>query len=188
MLRLLAQRAVYKIPGLSADDFPSMTDDQDVKFCNIPGLVIKDLISKTAFAMATDETRKNLNGVLLEVVLDDSNQIWRMVATDGHRLALAKGVTIERCPDLAKGIIIPRKGLSEVKKIIDEHENIGIGLHKNMLIIKTENTILKVSLVDADYPDYKRVIPLEKGIGVVLEKETVFACFKKNECCLIGTL
>ena len=179
IVKVTCQRAVYKIPGLPADDFPNISDDHDVKFCNIPGLVIKDLISKTAFAMATDETRKNLNGVLLEAVLDDSNQIWRMVATDGHRLALAKGTTVERCPDLEKGIIIPRKGLSEVKKIIDEHENIGIGLHKNTLIIKTENTILKVSLVDADYPDYKRVIPLEKGIGVVLEKESFLHALRR---------
>jgi DNA polymerase-3 subunit beta len=172
VVKVTCQRAVYKIPGLPADDFPIMTDDQDVKFCNIPGSIIKDLISKTAFAMATDETRKNLNGVLLEAVMEDASQVWRMVATDGHRLALAKGVTTELCPDLAKGIIIPRKGLAEVKKIIDEHENIGICLHKNMLIIRTENTVLKVSLVDAEYPDYKRVIPLEKGIGVVLEKES----------------
>jgi DNA polymerase-3 subunit beta len=179
VVKVTCQRAVYKIPGLPADDFPIMTDDQDVKYCNIPGSVIKDLISKTAFAMATDEMRKNLNGVLLEAVLDDSNQIWRMVATDGHRLALAKSTTVELCPDLAKGIIIPRKGLSEVKKIIDEHENIGIGLHKNMLIIKTENTILKVSLVDADYPDYKRVIPLEKGVAVVLEKESFLHALRR---------
>jgi DNA polymerase-3 subunit beta len=172
VVKVTCQRAVYKIPGLPADDFPSITDDHDVKFCNIPGSAIKDLISKTAFAMATDEMRKNLNGVLLETVLEGDNQIWRMVATDGHRLALAKGMTVEHCFDFIKGIIIPRKGLAEVKKIIDENENIGIGLHKNMLIIKTENTVLKVSLVDGEYPDYKRVIPLEKGIGVVLEKGT----------------
>jgi DNA polymerase-3 subunit beta len=171
VVKVTCERAVYKIQGLPADDFPSMTDDQEYSFCNIPGSVLKDLISKTSFAMANDETRKNLNGVLLELFLDNERQVWRMVATDGHRLALAKGTTVELCPDLVKGIIIPRKGLSEVKKILDENANIGIGLHKNMLIIKTENTILKVSLVDADYPDYKRVIPLEKGISVKLEKE-----------------
>jgi len=179
VVKITCQRAIYKIPGLPADDFPSMTDDQDVKFSNIQGSVIKDLISKTAFAMATDETRKNLNGVLLETFLDDASQVLRMVATDGHRLALAKGTTSESCPDLEKGIIIPRKGLAEVKKIIDEHENIGLGLYKNMLIIKTENTILKVSLVDADYPDYKRVIPVEKGIGVVLEKESFLHALRR---------
>lgn len=170
-VKVTCQRAVYKIQGLPADDFPSITDDQEYNYCSIPVSVLKDLISKTSFAMANDEMRKNLNGVLLELFSDNKCQGWRMVATDGHRLALAKGTTDEFWPELVKGIIIPRKGLSEVKKILDEAENIGIGLHKNMLLIKTENTILKVSLVDAAYPDYKRVIPTEKGISVKLQKE-----------------
>ena len=87
-------------------------------------MLIKDLINKTAFAMATDETRKNLNGVLLEAGLDGANHLLRMVATDGHRLALAKGVTSESSLKIGKGIIIPRKGLMEVKKIIDENEDV----------------------------------------------------------------
>jgi DNA polymerase-3 subunit beta len=179
VVKLSCQRAVYKIPGLSADDFPNVTDDKDVKFYSIPGTILKELISKTAFAMATDEMRKNLNGVLLEAGSEGTKHLFRMVATDGHRLALAKSETAEFCPEMAKGIIIPRKGLLEVRKIVDENESVGIGIHKNMLIIKTENTILKVSLVDADYPDYKRVIPAEKGIGVVLEKEPFLHALKR---------
>ncbi len=179
VVKISCQRAVYKIPGLPADDFPSITDDKDIKVYNIKGIVLKDLINKTAFAMAMDEMRKNLNGVLLEAGSEGNNSIFRMVATDGHRLALAKGETAEFCEEMAKGIIIPRKGLMEVKKIIDEKESVGLGLHKNMLIVKTENTVLKVSLVDADYPDYKRVIPAEKGTGVVLEKESFIHALRR---------
>lgn len=179
IVKISCQRAVYKIPGLPADDFPSITDDKDAILYNIQGIVLKDLINKTAFAMASDEMRKNLNGVLLEAGSEGVSYFFRMVATDGHRLALAKSETSEFCQEIVKGIIIPRKGLLEVKKIIDENESVGIGLHKNMLIIKTENTVLKVSLVDADYPDYKRVIPSEKGIGVVLEKESFLHALKR---------
>jgi DNA polymerase-3 subunit beta len=171
IVKISAQRAFYKIPGLPADDFPSISDDTDVTLSKIPGNVIKDLINKTSFAMAGDETRKNLNGVLLEEGMDGVNHLLRMVATDGHRLALAKSVTTGHVLKSGKGVIIPRKGLMEIKKIIDENEDIKIGLHKNMLILQTDNTILKVSLVDADYPDYKKVIPAEKGIRVILEKE-----------------
>jgi DNA polymerase-3 subunit beta len=179
VVKVTSQRAVYKIPGLPADDFPSVSDDKDIKFYNIHGNILKDLINKTSFAMATDEMRKNLNGVLLESTSEGSNHLLRMVATDGHRLALAKAETMENCPEMDKGIIIPRKGLMEVKRIIDEHESVGIGINKNMFIVKTENTLLKVSLVDADYPDYKRVIPAEKGIGVVLEKESFLHALKR---------
>jgi DNA polymerase-3 subunit beta len=179
VVKISCQRAVYKIPGLPADDFPSITDDKDVKLYNIQGTVLKDLISTTAFAMATDEMRKNLNGVLLEASSEGANHYFRMVATDGHRLALAKSESAEFCPEIAKGIIIPRKGLLEVKKIIDENDSVGIGLNKNMFIVKTQNTLLKVSLVDAEYPDYKRVIPAEKGIGVILEKESFLHALKR---------
>ncbi|HQI23432.1 MAG TPA: DNA polymerase III subunit beta [Smithella sp.] len=171
LVKISAQRAFYKIPGLPADDFPSIADDQDIPFSKIQGSIIKDLINKTSFAMATDETRKNLNGVLMEAGLDGSNYLLRMVATDGHRLAMARGFTPEPTLKTVKGIIIPRKGLMEIKKIIDENKEVQIGLHKNMFLVKTENTLLKVSLVDADYPDYKKVIPTEKGMSVVLEKD-----------------
>ncbi|HOQ71753.1 MAG: DNA polymerase III subunit beta [Smithellaceae bacterium] len=171
IVKVTCQRATYKIPGLPADDFPSVADSQQVEFFNIPGSVLKELISKTSFAMAFDESRKNLNGVLLETSSDGKNHIWRMVATDGHRLAVARAQTADPCPEMAKGIIIPRKGLMEVKKLTDVHENVSVGIHKNMFVVKTENTILKVNLVDADYPDYKRVIPAEKGVSVTLDKE-----------------
>lgn len=181
VVKISCQRAVYKIPGLPADDFPSITDDTDVKFYDVQGVTFKDLINKTSFAMATDEMRKNLNGVLLEAGAgsEGSNHILRMVATDGHRLALAKGEMVDFYEEITKGVIIPRKGLMEIKKIIDENESVRIGLHKNVLIMKTENTVLKVSLVDADYPDYKRVIPSEKGIAVILEKESFLHALRR---------
>jgi len=129
--------------------------------------------------MAFDESRKNLNGVLLETSSDGTTHVWRMVATDGHRLAVAKVNTPEPCPELSKGIIIPRKGLMEVKKITDVHENVSVGIYKNMFVVKTENTVLKVNLVDAEYPDYKRVIPAEKGVSVTLDKELFLHALKR---------
>jgi DNA polymerase III subunit beta len=179
IVKVTCQRAIYKIPGLPADDFPSVADSQDIECFSIPGSTFKDLINKTAFAMAFDESRKNLNGVLLETSSDGTNHIWRMVATDGHRLAVAKAVTAEPGPEMMKGIIIPRKGLMEIKKLMDIHENVSVGLHKNMFIVKSDNTILKVNLVDADYPDYKRVIPAEKGVGVTLDKESFLHALKR---------
>jgi len=179
IVKVSCQRAVYKIPGLPVDDFPSIAADDDVKLYNISGAVLRNLISKTSFAMATDEMRKNLNGVFLEAAVEGSINLFRMVATDGHRLALGKCEIAEFCQEMSKGVIIPRKGLMEIRKIIDDHEVVEIGLHKNMLIVKTENTILKVSLVDADYPDYKRVIPADKGIGIVLERNSFLHALKR---------
>ncbi len=179
IVKISAQRAFYKIPGLPAEDFPSITDEQDIMLHKLEGNIIKDLINKTSFAMATDETRKNLNGVLLEEGMDGVDHLLRMVATDGHRLALAKSLTPGHFFKAGKGVIIPRKGLMEIKRIIDENEDLKIGMHKNMFILQTKNTILKVSLVDADYPDYKKVIPAEKGISVTLERESFLHALRR---------
>jgi DNA polymerase III subunit beta len=179
IVKISAQRAFYKIPGLPAEDFPNITDEQDIMLHKLEGNIIKDLINKTSFAMATDETRKNLNGVLLEEGMDGVDHLLRMVATDGHRLALAKSLTPGHFFKAGKGVIIPRKGLMEIKRIIDENEDLKIGMHKNMFVLQTKNTILKVSLVDADYPDYKKVIPAEKGISVTLERESFLHALRR---------
>jgi DNA polymerase-3 subunit beta len=179
IVKVTSQRAVYKIPGISSDDFPSVGDIQDFEFFSIPGPALKDLINKTSFAMAFDESRKNLNGVFLETSSDGTHHIWRMAATDSHRLAVAKTETPDPCPELSKGVIIPRKGLTEIKRIADVHENVSIAINKKTLVVKTENTILKVNLVNEEFPDYKRVIPTEKGIEVLLDKETFLHALRR---------
>jgi DNA polymerase III subunit beta len=176
------QKIVYKIPGLSADDFPSVIDDRtDVNFYSMQGQLIEGLIRKTSFAMSGDEMRKNLNGVLLESLDDGGKKILRMIATDGHRLAIANAdMGEESLFKLDKGIIIPRKGLNEIKRLIeDAPEEVFVGIRQGMCIIKTDSTMLRVSLVDAEYPDYRRVIPAEKGIVVQFEKDAILHALRR---------
>lgn len=175
------QKIIYKIPGLPADDFPSVIDDRsEVNFYTIKGQFIEELISKTSFAMSGDEMRKNLNGVLFETI-DEGKNILRMIATDGHRLAVAS-IDIGEAAffKLEKGIIIPRKGLNEIRRLIeDAPEEISVGVRQGMCIIKTDSTMLRVSLVDAEYPDYRRVIPAEKGVAVKFEKDAILHALRR---------
>jgi DNA polymerase-3 subunit beta len=176
------QKIIYKIPGLSADDFPSVIDDRtDVNFYSMQGQFIEGLIRKTSFAMSGDEMRKNLNGVLVETLDDGGKKILRMIATDGHRLAIANAdMGEEALFKLDKGIIIPRKGLNEIKRLIeDAPEEVFVGIRQGMCIVKTDSTMLRVSLVDAEYPDYKRVIPAEKGVVVQFEKDAILHALRR---------
>ncbi|HUH66893.1 MAG TPA: DNA polymerase III subunit beta [Syntrophales bacterium] len=177
-----AKKVVYKVPGLPADDFPSVAEDRsELNFFKIKGDLIESLIGKTSFAMSGDEMRKNLNGVFFETVDDGGKNKLRMVATDGHRLAMAN-VDIEGEPflKLEKGIIIPRKGLGEIRRLIENApEEIFVGVRQGMCVVRTDSTMLRVSLVDADYPDYKRVIPAEQGTIVQFEKETVLHALRR---------
>jgi DNA polymerase-3 subunit beta len=180
LVTLTAQKAIYKIPGIPADDFPAVVINEDVSFFRMRGQMLKDVIIKTAFSMSNDEVRKNLNGIFFES--DEEQQgVLKAVATDGHRLALASVYSGEKdFLKLEKGIIIPRKGIVEIRKLLEsETGDILIGVQQGMCVIKTDHTIMKVSLIDSEYPDYRRVIPAEKGIVVQFEKEVVLHALRR---------
>jgi DNA polymerase-3 subunit beta len=173
MVTLTCNKAIYRIPGVPADDYPLVADHGDLTFYKVKGGILKELIRKTAFAISTDEMRKNLCGVLMETEKTDDSCWIRMVATDGHRLAMMRMDTGEK--DfllLEKGVIIPRKGLVEIRRLVeDEPGDLLLGIRQGMCIVKTDHTLLNVSLVDGEYPDYRRVIPAEKGVLLSVEKE-----------------
>lgn len=178
---MTCQKVIYKIPGLPADDFPSVFDDSDeVELFKITGNILKELIYKTSFAMSTDEMRKNLNGVFFEARKEGNINKVRMVATDGHRLAMVDMGIEETFLELEKGIIIPRKGLGEIRKLVEvQADDILFGVRRGMCIIKTDGTLLKVSLIDADYPDYRRVIPADKGVIVNFDRDAVLHALRR---------
>jgi len=173
MVMITCNKAVYRIPGIPADDYPVVAGQEEIPQCRIKGGILKEMIRRTAFAMSTDETRKTLNGVFLETEKSAETSMIRMVATDGHRLALMKIDTGEKdFLDLEKGVIVPRKGIGEIRRLVDEEiGDMSLGIGKGMLMIKTDHTLLKVSLIDGEYPDYSRVIPVGKGLVVTLEKD-----------------
>ncbi len=180
VVTLKSQKSVYKIPGIPADDFPNVAVDQDVKFYRMKGEILKNLILKTSFSMSTDEIRKNLNGIFLDMEPDKPGVI-KAVATDGHRLAMVSVYLGDKeTLKLEKGIIIPRKGVSEIRKLVEsEHGDIWIGVHQGMCVLKTDHTMLKVSLIDADYPDYRRVIPAEKGTSIQFDRDAALHALRR---------
>lgn len=173
MVVLTCNKATYRIPGISTDDYPVVADQEDIPFFKVQRSILKELIRKTAFAMSTDEMRKTLCGVLMETEKTGESFAIRMVATDGHRLAMMRMETGEtEFLSMEKGIIIPRKGLGEIRRLVEDASgDVFIGVRKGSCLIKTDHTLLKVSLVDGEYPDYRRVIPSEKGVVLGIEKD-----------------
>ena len=140
---LTCNRAVYRLPGIPSEDFPVVSVEESFPLYKMAGAVLKELIRKTGFAMSTDEMRKTLCGVLMETEKTDGSSLIRMVATDGHRLALAKMDTGEGdFLTLEKGVIIPRKGLGEIKRLVeDEPGEVRIGVKQGTVLVKTDHTL-----------------------------------------------
>jgi DNA polymerase-3 subunit beta len=181
MVVLTCKKEMYRIPGIPADDYPVVATQEELPMHKIKGSMLREMIRKTAFAMSTDEMRKNLNGVFLETEHSGGNLLIRMVATDGHRLAMMKmEIGEEDFLIMEKGVIIPRKGLGEIRRLVEDVPgDVFIGIRQGMCIVKTDHVLLKVSLVDGEYPDYKRVIPAEKGIVVGVEKEKLLHSLRR---------
>jgi len=178
---LTSQKAVYRIPGVSAMEFPTVVYDEEVPLYPVQAALLKELLSKTAFAVSTDETRKNLVGALMETEQTEQGTVLRVIATDGHRLAKCFDM-LEGTPtfSLEEGIILPRKGIAEIRKLIDpEPGEIQIGSDRGMFVLKTTNTLLKVSLIDEMYPDYRRVIPSEQGTRVILNRDLLLHALRR---------
>lgn len=180
--KLICQKSQYRISGMSAEDFPSVADHHtEMKMHKINSSALKGLIIKTSFAMSADEIRKNLNGVLFETDRSEGKNQVKMVATDGHRLALA--YTEMEAADfltLDKGIIIPRKGLGELRKFLeDQDEVISFGVQNGVFVVTGENSRLQIRLIDAEFPDYRRVIPSDAGVIVNFDKEAGLHALKR---------
>ncbi len=173
VVALTCNKAVYRIPGIPADDYPAVADEEGVPMYGVRGGVLKELIRKTAFALSMDETRRTLNGVLLETEKLEGVVWIRMVATDGHRLSLMKSpVEGKEFIEMEKGVIIPRKGVGEIRRMVEDAVgDVFLGIRQGALLVRTDHSLLKVSLVDGEYPDYRRVIPAERGILVPVDRD-----------------
>ncbi len=153
--RIRSGRSRFTLGILPAQDYPVIEASNTNNLFLIKQKSLKKLIEKTAFAMAQQDVRYYLNGMLLEI--DDST--IRTVATDGHRLALSE-VTTESKDNSAIQVILPRKAVLELSRLLnDREENIKIELSSNYLKVLLPNSIFTTKLIDGRFPDYHRVMP-----------------------------
>jgi DNA polymerase-3 subunit beta len=156
-VKLTSARTRFTLSCLPAKDFPRIDEIKTAITFEIPQNILKNLFDKTAFAMAQQDVRYYLNGMLLELKKD----LIKLVATDGHRLALSElKSTLEISSD--KQIIIPRKGVMEMARLLtNEASTAVVKISQNHIRIETEELIFTSKLIDGKFPDYNRVIPLD---------------------------
>jgi DNA polymerase III subunit beta len=152
-----AGRVEYKIVGTSDADYPKLPDPEGVGFSSLDAQVFSDMIEKTLFSVSTDETRYHLNGVYLTSKGDK----LRMVSTDGHRLSMVSRPVATAGLEVGGGVIIPRKGLLEVKRLLEEAGSspVEVGLRGSNVYLRRSDVTLSVKLIDAQFPDYEQVVP-----------------------------
>lgn len=166
---LTSARSRFTLATLPARDFPSLDEIAVQQSFTIPQKLLKSLFDKTSFAMAQQDVRYYLNGILMEL----SAGGVKLVATDGHRLALSQsdldsGVSEDR------QIIIPRKAVLELSRLLDSSDNDArCELSQNHFRIETDSLTFTTKLIDGKFPDYERVIPVDGNKTMQVEREVL---------------
>ena len=145
--------ATYRMVGLAPDDFPPVVPASPQSWVSIEAKVLRDMLTQTNFAVSHDETRYALNGVLFSFQGKDV----RMVATDGHRLALSTR-SLGQGVSSATGIV-PRKAVTEIMRVIGAGEEVQIANTENQFVLQMPNFVMTARLIEGQFPNYEAVIP-----------------------------
>ena len=168
-IRITAGRSRFTLGSLQAGDFPRVDDINPTSTFKLPQRVLKKLIDKTAFAMALQDVRYYLNGMLVEL----GTSGIRLVATDGHRLALSEepadlGIQTDR------QLIIPRKGVLELGRLLTQDDSeTEVQISQNHIRVLTDDLVFTSKLIDGKFPDYNRVIPEDGNQLMTVDRDVL---------------
>jgi DNA polymerase-3 subunit beta len=178
-LTIRCARAEFTLAGTTAEEYPSISNFAPKELTSVPAAVLADMIERTMYAASSDETRYNLNGVFVERITDTGK--LRMVATDGHRLAYVDRLLGDGFGSLETGVIIPRKGLAELKRLVDEEDadDVQLGFEGNNGLARKGGVTLTMRLIEGEFPNYRQVIPEERGQQLILPTETLVHALRR---------
>ena len=167
-------RAKFRLLGLPRDEFPAFPPVQFDRGWRVRASVLHELISRTAFAVSSEESRPILNGVLWEIRAGQS----RMVATNGHRLALME-LPVELGADAQGDFIVPPRALDQVRRVFPPEEEIEIGRGENHLAFRSPLASVSTRLIEGPYPNYDQVIPKDNDRLAVIDRTSLIGALRR---------
>jgi DNA polymerase-3 subunit beta len=169
-----AGASVFKIIGMSQDEFPPIQEFEGHRTFNLDQGAFRKMLTATHYASSSEESRYVLNGVLLSF-RDDKLSV---VATDGRRMALYEQEL--EFPEASAGdIVIPNKTVNELVKTLGLEGNLRIMVGDNQAAFAFGNLFIITKLVDGTFPNFRQVIPSQCEERVSLEREALLNCVKR---------
>lgn len=184
-LEIKQRKSVFNLVGIAAEEYPVFPSYATKDFMTINASVFADMIEKTIYSVSNDETRYYLNGVFFERITKDGATTFRMVATDGFRLSivdremkLADAQKTAAFP--ATGVIIPRKGLFEIRKMLETIEgDFDLAVEGSQLVVRRGSTVLMVRLIEGKFPSYQQFIPQSVPNRVQVPRDILLSSLKR---------
>ncbi len=163
----------YLLVGLTPEEFPAVGDGASTGWLSLDGKVLGEMLAQTTFAISRDESRYALNGVLLAV----HDKELRMVATDGHRLAL----TARPLPTAGPAVsgIVPRKAVQEVARIVGSGEEVQVAISDSQFMLKMTNVLLMARLIEGTFPNYEQVVPRSHPHRITVSRMGLTAALRR---------
>src|SRR5438067_6250283 len=171
-------RSNTKMVGMARSNFPSLPVFPTAGVVQIPGQVLRSMIAKTGFAIATEESRYTLNGALMVLKPESIT----MVATDGHRLA-----HIERPGEQFEGVsgemktLVPKKAMDELKSLLDstEADFIDFAKDESTLFFRIGPRLLTSRQLTGQFPNYEAVLPKDNSKSITVNGEDLSAAISR---------
>ena len=178
LVTIKTERSEYELQGKEEGEFPRIDTDEEGKKFRIDKEVLRDLIDGTAFAASTDESRGVITGVLFEL----KDGALSFVALDGYRVAIKRerGEAFEG--ENAKAVI-PAKLMREVSKILADttgsEEEALLDIDNRRMKLFTEDTQVRVNLLEGEYIKYRDVLPKENKVSTVLARADLLGAVER---------
>lgn len=184
-LELISGKTQFKLLGLSSDLFPHFKASPrgQLSTAKLNTREFIQLLQKTEHCICVDEIRYFLTGIYLETATTDAGQkVVRAVATDGHRLAMMES-PVEKIGklELTKGMILPRKGVAELRKLLESslEDSFEVTCDENLFRTNVGEYQLWIRPIDGEYPDYKRVLPSSLPAHLKVSRKDFLASLRK---------
>ncbi len=179
-VKIFGGKTEFNIMGMNPDDFPQLPDTSDASFFEVNASGLKKTFEKTTIIPpgGQDDRRPYVHGVFFEHVETENGSTIRMVSTDAKRLFLSDYITERTLPGW-ESVIIPKKGLSEAIKLLEDEETINIAVHRNYFIIRKPEECLTISLLDGDFPEYNDLIHPDPESALEIEIQPLLMTLRR---------
>jgi len=172
--------ARFNLACLPPDEYPIFVEPEGVVTVDIDADILREMINKTIYSVTLEEAGFKLSGVFTEKVALKGETFLRMVSTDGHRLSMIdKEIKDVEQLKMNGGVMIPKKGILELSKLASEGGSIQLGFKQNNCVVRKEDILLVIRLLESKFPDYNAVIPQKSKHYVKINRVSLLDGMKK---------